>query len=91
MDYLVNNGWIWMIFIGLIVGILARLIKPGRQNMGIILTIVLGIAGAVFATFVGQMLGWYQPGESTGFIGALLGAIVLLFIVGLIRGASRKR
>ena len=91
MDYLVNNGWIWMIFIGFIVGVLARLLKPGRDNMGIILTIVLGIAGAVFATWIGQMLGWYQPGESAGFLGALAGAIVLLVLVGFVRRMGRKR
>lgn len=91
MDYLVNNGWIWMIFIGFIVGVLARLLKPGRDNMGIILTVVLGIAGAVFATWGGQLMGWYQPGQSAGFFGALAGAIVLLVIVGIIRGATRKR
>jgi len=83
-----NNNWIVTILIGFVVGLLARFLKPGNDKMGIILTTLLGIAGAVAASFVGQQLGWYAPGQAAGFIGALLGAIVILIIVSLFR---RKR
>ncbi len=76
------------IVIGFLVGLLARFLKPGNDRMGIILTTLLGIAGSLAATYVGQALGWYSAGEPAGFIGALLGAIVLLFVVQLVR---RKR
>lgn len=83
-----NNNWIVTILIGFVVGLLARFLKPGNDKMGIILTTLLGIAGAVAASFVGQQMGWYAPGQAAGFIGALLGAIVILIIVSLFR---RKR
>ncbi len=76
------------IVIGFIVGLLARFLKPGRDRMGIILTTLLGIAGSLGATFVGQALGWYSAGETAGFIAALIGAIIILFVVQLVR---RKR
>ncbi|MDO5505691.1 MAG: GlsB/YeaQ/YmgE family stress response membrane protein [Pseudoxanthomonas suwonensis] len=91
MEIFGSSNWLYIIFIGLIVGILARLIKPGRQNMGIILTTVLGIVGALFASWLGQAIGWYGPGENAGFLGALIGAILILFIVGLVRGMGKKR
>ena len=78
--------YVWMALIGFVVGLLARAILPGSQSLGIILTSVLGIAGSFAAGFVGQALGWYQAGEGAGFIGSLLGAIVLLFIVGKLKG-----
>ena len=80
-----SSNWLYIILIGLVVGVLARLLKPGRDRMGIILTILLGIAGAVAASFVGQQMGWYAPGQAAGFLGALLGAIVILVIVSLFR------
>ncbi len=83
-----SSNWLYIIVIGLVVGVLARLLKPGKDSMGILLTIVLGIAGALLSGWVGQATGYYQPGETAGFIGALLGAIVILFIVSLVR---RKR
>lgn len=86
-----STNWLYVILIGLVVGVLARLLKPGRDNMGIILTIVVGIAGAMLASFVGQRMGWYAPGQAAGFIGALLGAIVILVIVALFRGRGRRR
>ncbi|HEY5613351.1 MAG TPA: GlsB/YeaQ/YmgE family stress response membrane protein [Lysobacter sp.] len=86
-----STNWLYVILIGLVVGVLARLLKPGRDNMGIILTIVVGIAGAMLASFVGQRMGWYAPGQAAGFIGALLGAIVILVIVALFRGQGRRR
>jgi uncharacterized membrane protein YeaQ/YmgE (transglycosylase-associated protein family) len=68
------------IIIGLIVGALAKLIMPGRDPGGIIITILLGIAGSLVATFLGRAAGWYQPGQAAGFIASLLGAILLLWI-----------
>ena len=69
----------WIIF-GLVVGALAKLLMPGKDPGGIIVTMLLGIAGAVVSGFVGRLLGWYGPGEPAGFIMALLGAVLLLFI-----------
>lgn len=76
---------LYTIFIGLIVGLVARLLKPGKDAMGWILTIVLGVGGSLLATYAGQALGWYQPGQAAGFIGAVIGAIVLLIVWGLIK------
>ena len=86
-----STNWLYIILIGLVVGVLARLLKPGRDSMGIILTIVLGIAGAMLASYVGQQMGWYAPGQAAGFFGALLGAIVILLIMALFRGRGRRR
>ncbi|MES1980323.1 MAG: GlsB/YeaQ/YmgE family stress response membrane protein [Pseudomonadota bacterium] len=68
------------IFIGLIVGLIARFVKPGDDKLGWIMTIVLGIAGALLAGFAGRAMGWYQPGETAGFIASVVGAVVLLAI-----------
>ena len=76
---------IWTLLLGLIVGIIAKLIYPGRDNMGWIWTIILGIAGAFVATYLGQLAGIYQPGQAAGFIGAIVGALILLFIYHLIK------
>ena len=84
-----SSSWLYIIFIGLIVGLLARFLKPGNDGMGFILTILLGIAGAVLASFIGQKMGWYAPGQAAGFIGALIGAIVILLAVSLVRGKKR--
>ncbi|WP_248799095.1 MULTISPECIES: GlsB/YeaQ/YmgE family stress response membrane protein [unclassified Pseudomonas] len=73
------------IFIGLIVGLVARFLKPGDDSMGWIMTILLGIGGSLAATYGGQALGIYHAGQSAGFIGAVVGAIVLLVIYNLIR------
>ncbi|WP_263147176.1 GlsB/YeaQ/YmgE family stress response membrane protein [Pseudomonas sp. RIT-PI-AD] len=77
-------GIIGTILIGLIVGLVARFLKPGNDSMGWIMTILLGIGGSLAATYGGQALGIYQAGETAGFIGAVVGAIVLLVIYGLI-------
>lgn len=72
---------LWIIVVGLVAGIIARLLSPGPNNpAGFILTIVLGIAGAFLATFIGQAIGWYRPDQGAGFIGATVGALVVLFI-----------
>ena len=68
------------IFVGLLVGVVARLLHPGKENLGMILTIVLGIAGSMLASFGGQFLGIYRAGEGAGFIGAVIGAVILLMI-----------
>ncbi|WP_027079287.1 GlsB/YeaQ/YmgE family stress response membrane protein [Luteimonas mephitis] len=83
-----SSNWLYIILIGFIVGVLARLLKPGKDGMGIILTTLLGIAGALLAGWIGQATGYYQSGEPAGFIAALAGAIVILVVVGLFR---RKR
>lgn len=70
------------VLLGLIVGALARGLLPGEQKMGWILTCVLGIAGSALANYVGQALGWYQPGEVAGWFASVGGALVLLFVVG---------
>ncbi|CAJ49265.1 putative membrane protein [Bordetella avium 197N] len=77
-----------MIIVGFIVGLIARALMPGDQSMGIVMTAVLGIVGSVVAGYLGQSLGWYAPGEPAGWIGSVVGAILLLAIVGLI---ARKR
>ena len=78
-------GILATIVVGLVVGALARWVMPGEQKMGWILTIVLGIAGAVVAGFVGRAFGWYEPGEGAGWIASVLGAILVLFIVQKLR------
>ncbi|QDF96212.1 GlsB/YeaQ/YmgE family stress response membrane protein [Azoarcus sp. DD4] len=69
------------IIIGLIVGLIARLLHPGRDGLGLIMTALLGIGGAMLATYGGQFLGIYRAGQTAGFMGAVVGAIVILFIV----------
>ena len=74
-------GIVWIIFIGLVAGIIARFISPGPNNpSGFILTALLGIAGAFVATFIGQAIGWYRPDQGAGLLGATVGAILVLFI-----------
>ena len=78
-------GIISTIVIGLIVGLVARMLKPGDDNMGWIMTILLGIGGSLLATYGGQAMGLYTAGEGAGFIGSTVGAIVLLVVVGMVR------
>ena len=73
------------ILVGLIIGALARFVLPGEQKMGWIMTILLGIAGSLVAGFVGQALGWYAVGQPAGWIASVLGAVVLLVVVGKLR------
>ena len=79
---------LWTILIGLVVGAIAKLIMPGKGPGGFIITILLGIGGALIATYLGQLVGWYQTGQSAGFIGAIVGAILILFIY---RSIKRKQ
>ncbi|HZW13328.1 MAG TPA: GlsB/YeaQ/YmgE family stress response membrane protein [Noviherbaspirillum sp.] len=78
-------GIIWTILIGFIVGLLARALTPGKDPGGFIVTTLIGIAGSLLATFLGRSLGWYQVGQSAGFIAALVGAIILLVLYRMIR------
>ena len=73
-------GIIWSIIIGFIAGLIAKFLMPGRDPGGFIITTLLGIIGAVVATYLGQAVGWYRPGEGAGFIGAVVGAVILLAI-----------
>jgi uncharacterized membrane protein YeaQ/YmgE (transglycosylase-associated protein family) len=83
-------GILWTIIIGFIAGVIAKFIMPGdNEPSGFILTAVLGIVGAFVATYMGQVLGWYRPGEGAGFIGAVVGSIIVLFVYGLIAGRRR--
>ena len=75
-------GFIWTILIGFVVGVVAKLINPGRDDMGFVITTLLGIAGSALATFLGQALGLYDAGEGAGFIGAVVGAVLLLYLYG---------
>ena len=77
-------GWLWTILIGLIAGAVAKAIMPGVQHLGIILTICLGIGGSILATFLGQTVGWYGAGQGAGFIGSVVGALLVLFLYGQI-------
>ena len=82
-------GILWMLIIGLIVGAIAKLIMPGKDPGGIIVTIILGIAGAFLAGFLGRAMGWYGEGDAVGFIASVIGAILLLIIYRMIAGRSR--
>ena len=78
-------GVIWTIIIGFVAGLIAKFIMPGdNEPSGFVLTTILGIVGAFVASFLGRALGWYEPGEGAGLIGAVVGAIVVLFIWGAI-------
>ncbi|HEY4250669.1 MAG TPA: GlsB/YeaQ/YmgE family stress response membrane protein [Roseomonas sp.] len=72
---------IWIIIIGFLAGVIAKWIMPGRNEpQGFIMTTLLGIVGSVLASFIGQAVGWYRAGEGAGFIGAIVGALIILFI-----------
>jgi uncharacterized membrane protein YeaQ/YmgE (transglycosylase-associated protein family) len=71
---------LWTLVIGLVVGAIAKLLMPGKDPGGCIVTMLLGIAGALVASYLGQAIGWYQPGEPAGFIASIIGAILLLLL-----------
>jgi uncharacterized membrane protein YeaQ/YmgE (transglycosylase-associated protein family) len=81
-------GMIGTLVIGLIAGIVAKFLMPGKDPGGFIITMLLGVAGAFVATYLGQAIGWYQAGQGAGFIGAVVGAIILLVIYRLVRRRS---
>ena len=76
---------IWTILIGFVAGLVARAIKPGNDSAGFIITTLIGIAGSLIATYLGQAMGWYTAGQGAGFIASVVGAIVLLFIWGMLK------
>ena len=73
-------GLLLTILVGFIVGVIAKLIMPGKENMGFIITTLLGIAGSIVASYAGQAVGWYEAGQGAGWIGSIVGAFVLLWI-----------
>ncbi len=79
------------LIVGLIVGLIARFIKPGDDSLGWIMTILLGIAGSFVASYVGVALGWYRQGDAAGWIASIIGAIVLLVLYHLVRGKTTGR
>ena len=83
-------GILWTIIIGFVAGVIAKFIMPGdNEPTGFILTAILEIVGAFVATFLGQALGWYRPGEGAGLIGAVVGAVVVLVVYGMVAGRRR--
>ena len=73
-------GLLMTIIIGFVVGVIAKLIMPGKENIGFILTTLLGITGSIVATYAGQAVGWYEAGQGAGWIGSIIGAFLLLWI-----------
>ncbi|MGJ7485871.1 GlsB/YeaQ/YmgE family stress response membrane protein [Variovorax sp. LT2P21] len=76
---------VWTILIGFVAGLVARALKPGNDSAGFIITTLIGIAGSLIATYLGQAMGWYTAGQGAGFIASVVGAIVLLFIWGMLK------
>jgi uncharacterized membrane protein YeaQ/YmgE (transglycosylase-associated protein family) len=81
---------LWEMIIGLVVGAVAKFLMPGKDPGGIWITMIIGMAGAILATFLGQAVGWYQAGQGAGFIMSVVGAILLLFLYRVIRGQMAK-
>jgi uncharacterized membrane protein YeaQ/YmgE (transglycosylase-associated protein family) len=80
------HGIIWILLIGLVIGAVAKLLTPGRDPGGCIITMLIGIAGSFVASYLGQKLGWYEPGQPAGFIASVVGAMLLLLLYRLIAG-----
>ena len=89
MELMADYNWLWWIIIGGIAGAIAKLIMPGKDPGGIIVTILLGIAGALLAGFLGHAIGWYDQGEGAGFIAAIVGALIILALYRMIAGRRR--
>ena len=81
---------LWELIIGLVVGAVAKFLMPGKDPGGIWITMIIGIAGSILATYLGQAIGWYQAGQGAGFIMSVIGAVVLLLIYRVIKGAAAK-
>jgi len=81
---------LWELMIGLVVGAVAKFLMPGKDPGGIWITMIIGIAGSILATYIGQAIGWYQAGQGAGFIMSVVGAVVLLLIYRVIKGAAAK-
>lgn len=83
-------GILWTIVLGFVVGVIAKFLHPGKENMGFIVTILLGIAGSFLAGIIGQFMGWYRAGEGAGFIASVVVAILLLVIYGRVNGGNKQ-
>jgi uncharacterized membrane protein YeaQ/YmgE (transglycosylase-associated protein family) len=81
-------SFLWTILLGFLAGVVAKFVHPGRENMGFIMTTVLGVVGSLVAGYVGQALNLYSVGQGAGFVGSVLGAVALLFVYGWIKGRS---
>ena len=81
-------GWIWTILIGFIAGAIAKLLMPGKDPGGFIITALLGIGGSILATWLGRTIGWYAEGSGAGFVAAVLGAVLILWIYRLFKAKS---
>ncbi|AWT13715.1 GlsB/YeaQ/YmgE family stress response membrane protein [Stenotrophomonas maltophilia] len=81
-----SSSWLYILLVGFFVGLLGRFFMPGNNRMGCLLTIVLGILGALLAGWFGQYMGWYAPGEPAGFLGAVVGAVAVLAVLRLLSG-----
>jgi uncharacterized membrane protein YeaQ/YmgE (transglycosylase-associated protein family) len=75
---------LWVLVVGLVIGVIAKLLMPGRDPGGCIITMLIGIAGAFIASYLGQKIGWYEPGQPASFIGSVVGAMLLLLLYRLI-------
>lgn len=84
-------GIVWTIVLGFVIGVIAKMIAPGKEDMGFIMTILLGIAGSFLGGVVGQFLGWYQAGEGAGFIVSVICAIVILLLYSKIKGGASNK
>ena len=84
-------GLLMTIIIGFVVGVIAKLIMPGKENMGFILTTLIGIAGSIVATYLGQAVGWYDAGQGAGWIGSIVGAFLLLWIFQKFSPVTQRR
>ncbi len=84
------GGILWTIAVGFAVGVIAKLLHPGKENMGFIVTILLGIGGSFAAGMIGQAMGWYRAGEGAGFIASVVMAVALLFVYGKVRGGGKR-
>jgi uncharacterized membrane protein YeaQ/YmgE (transglycosylase-associated protein family) len=81
-------SFLWMLIVGLVIGALAKLVMPGRDPGGVIVTMLIGIAGSIIAGFIGRAAGWYAEGQPAGFIASIVGAVVLLAIYRALVGRS---
>ncbi len=81
-------GILWTIVLGFVIGVMAKFLHPGKENMGFLATVILGVTGSFSAGMIGQFLGWYRAGEGAGFIASVVVAIILLVLYGKIRGGS---
>jgi uncharacterized membrane protein YeaQ/YmgE (transglycosylase-associated protein family) len=88
MDFFAENGWIAWIIIGGLAGAVGRFLMPGKDGGGLIMTILLGIAGAVLMGFLGKVTGWYGAGEGPDFIAAVVGSIILLLVYRTVKRKS---